>query len=156
MASFLPFFPLPGLADEADPLRRAGAAGQAFDREYAERRIAGDLPRGLPMGAVESGASEVASLLWEWPLMLSDQQLDQALTTTVAGMTPADAIAARVVDPDDVDENTSLESTSALDEYVRTAIDVHRRANEIGLETIPRELTLQTARLAMHSPDNCA
>lgn len=157
MASFLPFFPLPGLADQIDPLRHAGAAGQAYNPEYAELRFARELASSLPSGVVESGASDVAALLWQWPLMLTDAALDIALGGVVAGMTPADAIAARVSDPDDDDGSGGEdETTTALDEYVQTAIQVHRSTAMSDLRTIPHELTLQTARLAMHSPANCA
>lgn len=155
MAAFMLFFPLPGLADETDPLRLASATGRPYDPEYAEVRFAGELSARLPKGSIESGASDVASLLWQWPLMISDSQLDEALTGEVAGLTPADAIAARFDDASTGQGGTS-ETTSALEEYVNEAIAVHRRRINPQLEVIPRGLTRATARLALHSPANCA
>ncbi|MGV9673361.1 DEAD/DEAH box helicase [Gordonia sp. NPDC003504] len=155
MASFMPFFPLPGLADATDPLRLASAAGRPYDPEYAEVRFAGELRGRLPADVTESGSNEVAALMWQWPLMIADSQLDQALTGTVAGMSPADAVAARVVDPRDPD-GAFGETLTALDEYVQEAISVHRGRHDHALAAIPKGLTLQTARLALHSPANCA
>lgn len=155
MAAFMLFFPLPGLADETDPLRLASATGRPYDPHYAEIRFAGELSSRLPRGSTESGASDVASLLWQWPLMISDPQLDQALTGNVAGLSPADAIAARVDDAG-AHDGSSTETLSALDEYVSEAIAVHRRRINPQLDVIPRGLTRATARLALHSPANCA
>ncbi|GGF99333.1 helicase [Rhodococcoides trifolii] len=156
MAGFLPFFPMPGLADMADPLRRAGAAGRPFDREYAESRIAGELSSQLPKAATESGAGEVASRIWQWPLALSDDKLDSALSGFVAGITAADAIAGRgakagIESADDRDDQKSV-----IDEYVAEAADTHRTRASLDLTRIPPKLAEQTARLAMHSPANCA
>ncbi|QCB51993.1 helicase [Rhodococcus sp. PAMC28707] len=156
MASFIPFFPMPGLADMADPLRRAGAAGRPFDREYAESRIAGELSGKLPQGARESGAGEVASLVWQWPLALSDEKLDEALSGIVANLTPADAIAGRGAQEGIESDDDRADQSTVIDEYVSAAIEVHRQRETLDLSVIPPELTTQTARLAMHSPANCA
>jgi len=155
MAAFMLFFPLPGLADETDPLRLASATGRPYDPEYAEVRFAGELSVRLPKETTESGASDVASLLWQWPLMISDPQLDKALAGEVAGLTPADAIAARFDDAS-TGHGDPAETISALDEYVNEAVAVHRKRINPQLDVIPRGLTRATVRLALHSPANCA
>ena len=156
MAGFLPFFPMPGLADMADPLRRAGMAGRPFDREYAESRIAADLGTQLPMGATESGASDVAARVWQWPLALSDDKLDEALSGVVAGISPGDAIAGRGATGGTESDDDRADQSSVIDQYVAAAIDAHRHRDSLDLSRIPAGLTEQTARLAMHSPANCA
>lgn len=153
MNAFMLFFPLPGLADETDPLRLASAAGRPYDPEYAEVRFAGELSEQLPEGYTESGATDVAALMWQWPLMISDPRLDEALSGSVAGLTAADAIAARV---EGAENSGDAETTTALDEYVQQAITVHRSTGRRDLSVIPTGLALQTARLALHSPANCA
>jgi hypothetical protein len=156
MASFMIFFPLPGLADEADPLALAGPAGDAVDREVAETQLARQLASRLPADARESTASETAPLLWRWPLVISDGVLDEALSGTVAGLTPTQAMAGRVRDPDDPDAPHHEDQTSVLSDYVAQAIAVHRGEQPLDLSTIPQDLAVRTARLAMHSPANCA
>ncbi|MGW5524851.1 helicase-related protein [Gordonia sp. NPDC003950] len=153
MNAFMLFFPLPGLADETDPLRLASAAGRPYDPEYAEIRFAGELTGQLPKGCVESGAGDVAALMWQWPLMISDPRLSEALRGSVAGLTAADAIAARVEAPENAGE---VETATALDEYVQQAISVQRSTAGQDLSVIPTGLARQTARLALHSPANCA
>lgn len=156
MAGFLPFFPMPGLADMADPLLRAGAAGRPFGREYAESRIAGDLVSHFPEGAAETGASEVASRIWEWPLALSDTKLDAALSGAVAGISAADAIAGRGAKAGIESADDRADQKSVIDEYVAAAVQAHRNRSSLDLSRIPPKLAEQTARLAMHSPANCA
>ncbi|NIL81097.1 helicase-related protein [Rhodococcoides kroppenstedtii] len=156
MAGFLPFFPMPGLADMADPLRRAGAAGRPFDRDYAESRIAGELTSALPSDARESGASDVAALVWQWPLALSDAKLDEALSGTVAALSAADAIAGRGSDRGLESDDDRADQSTVIDEYVQAAIDVHRHRGDLDLSRLPTDLTTMTAKLAMHSPANCA
>lgn len=161
MASFLPFFPLPGLADMADPLRRAGAAGQAFNRELAESRIAGDLQGLLGRDVRESGASELASLTWQWPLALSDEILDDAISATVVDsdhkpITAADAIAGRGASAGVEQGDDRRDQSTVIDEYVAEAREVHRNRKALDVSTVPPDLAAQTARLAMHSPANCA
>lgn len=155
MASFMIFFPLPGLADEADPLTRAAEIGDAADCESAESSLAQELAQRLPGGARESSASESASLLWRWPLVLSDSTLDEALSNTVT-WTPAEAMAGRVRDPDDPEAPDHQEQTSALSEYITEAVTVHRGDRSTDISVIPKDLAVRTARLAMHSPANCA
>ncbi|NIL74899.1 helicase-related protein [Rhodococcus sp. B10] len=156
MAGFLPFFPMPGLADMADPLRRAGAAGRPFDPEFAVSRIAAELSSSLPPGARETGASEVASLVWQWPLALSDSKLDEALSGKVAKLSAADAIAGRGADTGVESDDDRSDQSTVIDEYVQAAVEAHRRRDSLDLSRIPAELTTLTARLAMHSPANCA
>ena len=161
MASFLPFFPLPGLADMADPLRRAGAAGQPFDRELAESRIAGDLQGILGRDVRESGASELASLTWQWPLALSDDILDEAVSATVVdsdhkAITAADAIAGRGASKGVEQEDDRRDQSTVIDEYLSEALAVHRARANLDVRTVPPGLAEQTAKLAIHSPANCA
>jgi hypothetical protein len=156
MASFIAFFPLPGLADRADPLSHAGQSGDAIERDHAEAQLAEQLATGLPTGARESTATESASVLWRWPLTIADGVLDEALSGTTAGLTPAAAMAGRVHDPDDPEAPEHQEQTSALDEYVAQAAAVHRGDRQDDLTVLPPNLALRTAQLAMHSPANCA
>ncbi|WP_232715207.1 helicase C-terminal domain-containing protein [Gordonia metallireducens] len=156
MASFIAFFPLPGLADRADPLASAGQNGDAADREKAEAQLAEQLASGLPTGARESTATESASVLWRWPLMIADGVLDEALAGTADGLMPAAAMAGRVHDPDDPEAPEHQEQTSALEDYVKQAASVRRGERHGDLTTIPPDLALRTAQLAMHSPANCA
>ncbi|OZE42350.1 helicase [Rhodococcus sp. 05-2254-6] len=155
MAGFLPFFPMPGLADMADPLRRAGAAGRPFDRDYAESRIASELSANLPQGVRETGAGEVASLVWQWPLALSDGKLDEALSGLVANLSAADAIAGRGSDKGVESDDDRADQSTVIDEYVQAAVTAHRGRDSLDLSQIPSGLTTLTARLAMHSPANC-
>ncbi|MCZ0911731.1 hypothetical protein O0V02_04675 [Gordonia amicalis] len=71
-------------------------------------------------------------------------------------LTPTQAMAGRIADPDDPDAVSHADLTSALDEYVSQAASVHRSAGELDLTTIPVDLALHTAGLAMHSPADCA
>ncbi len=65
MTSFMLFFPLPDLADQADPLSAAATAGTPVDRDATERSIAQRLDDLLPDGRQESAAAEALSLLWQ-------------------------------------------------------------------------------------------
>lgn len=161
MSNFLPFFPLPGLAEMGDPLRRAGIAGQPFDREFAESRIAGDLQAVLGRDVRESGASEIASLNWQWPLALSDAVLDDALSATVVDslghpITVADSIAGRAASAGIEQSEDRLDQPAVIDQFVTEARAVHRTRASLDVTVVPPGLAMQTARLAMHSPANCA
>lgn len=155
MTSFLIFFPLPALADDADPLAYAAAAGGSVGREQSESQLAARLRERLPRGAQVSGKAEAAAALWRWPLAMADEILDDVLSADTE-LTPAAAMAGQVRDADDPDAPDHAEQTTALTEYVAEAAAVHRGGGDVAFSVMPENLLERTAQLALHSPANCA
>lgn len=148
MTALIPFLPLPGLAEAADPLRFARATGAAVAADRAEATVAEGLRAHLPSAADPTDAAEYASLLWQWPLRLPDDVLDEIFGAL--GVTGCAGALSSSGGSDESDDDITV----TLEQYIEAAFEA--REAQLDLTHIPTELAISTARLALHSPANCA
>lgn len=158
MADFMLFFPLPSLADLADPLKVAAREGVQVARGSAEAIVAEQLRAKLPAGATESGATELAEIQWQWQLKM-DHEIAAVMggrSKRIGGVTVADAMAGHVKGSAPTSPHEGADTPSALREYIEAVANVCRNGGALDLDRIPPTLVANTTRRAMHSPANCA
>ncbi|MEP9395379.1 helicase-related protein [Gordonia sp. VNK1] len=152
MTSLIPFVPLPELAERGDPLLLRDGASRTVHAATAERTLASELRRALPRHRKLSEASEYASLTWQWPITLAGKGFDEALeglgvdgcAHALSGATQGDSL---ITDP-------MQDTPDALAHYVAELLTARTRA--VDLTRTPKNLTVEVARIAIHSPANCA
>lgn len=156
MTSLIPFIPLPVLAEQGAPLRllQERDASRTIHASTADTDVATELRRTLPRGRTLSDATEYASLVWEWPIALASMVFDElAEDLGVDGCALALAGTTQESIPEIVDDSSD-ETPASLEKYVAEVFAV--RARDLDLTRTPADLPEQVARIALHSPANCA
>ncbi|HNP57055.1 MAG TPA: helicase-related protein [Gordonia sp. (in: high G+C Gram-positive bacteria)] len=158
MADFMLFFPLPSMADLADPLKVAADKGAQADCSSAEAAVTEKLHGKLPARSVESGASEFAELQWQWQLTIDDQiaEVMGSRAKRIGGVTAADAMAGHLKGSGPAAPHEAADTPSALREYIDAVASVCCSGDTLDFTRIPPSLVANTTRRAMHSPANCA
>lgn len=145
MTALALFWPMPGLADRADPLEAARAAQSGAASGDAEEGVTAQL-RDRLHGTATSNASEHRRQYWAWPLAH-----EPGLASLLETLGPAEiGSALHGHDPSSGDEKDS----SHLDPYFRE-IKALTTGNPVP-GPVPEDLAEVTAQLGMHSPANCA
>ncbi len=145
MTALALFWPMPDLADRADPLGAARTARAAVAVGDAEAGVAARLRDRLREVAA-SNASEHRRQYWAWPL--ANEPGLAALVESLGWSEIGSALLGH--DPSSGDD----ESPSHLDPYFR---EVHALTTDPTVpELVPEDLADVTAQLGMHSPANCA
>ncbi|MFD4368678.1 helicase-related protein [Rhodococcus sp. NPDC058521] len=144
MTTLALFWPMPDLADRADPLRLARVAQSAGASDDAEAGVAAQLRESL-RGVTTSKASEQRREYWAWPL--ANEPGLTALVDSVGWPEIGSALLGH-------DPSLGEENDSQLDPYFR---EVRALTTEPAVpEQVPEDLAEVSAQLGMHSPANCA
>jgi hypothetical protein len=139
MTTLALFWPMPGLAKLADPLRIAREAGGSVDNAAAERIVAKNIAAELPSGDVRPGAGSEA---WYWTAALRWQ----------------DSLPADVVDERDLarralsggsDDEDETDDPRGLSAHIERALET-RRTDTQPAGAPPRDLADTVAALALH------
>ena len=157
MADFMLFFPLPSMADLADPLKVAADKGAQAGLCSAEAAVTEKLHGKLPARSVESGASEFAELQWQWQLTIDDQiaEVMGSRAKRIGGATAADAMAGHLKGSGPAAPHEAADTPSAL-ASTSTRWRVFAAAATPSTSLGSPSLVANTTRRAMHSPANCA
>ncbi|WP_372024395.1 helicase-related protein [Rhodococcus sp. NyZ502] len=147
MTTLALFWPMPHLATMSDPLALAQDHVDPVDTVSFEATVVERLQSTIPRGRGTSSATGAQHFYWSWPMHIDREQFDVFdfssddqgwLRNILQSHHDSDAEAA--------DEATSLDPFLTLAESTTTLTDGR----------IPPDLVEVTAKLAAHSPANCA
>jgi hypothetical protein len=147
MTTLALFWPMPGLAALADPLRYAQAAARPVDPAHAERAIAEQLTRDVPTGATSRAAGTEA---WYWAAAL--QRPD---SLPAGARDDHDLILHGLTGRLDNTEDDSQDPVG-LTAHIDLALRARTGTGDLQLPPPPPDLAVTLAALAMHSPANIA
>ncbi|MGB3602670.1 C-terminal helicase domain-containing protein [Gordonia sp. (in: high G+C Gram-positive bacteria)] len=157
MMNFIPFLPMPQIADQTDPLHAAKVTASPADPGSAVQIVAASLRAKLPKNAVESRSPEFADLVWRWPLALEGAGFKEFTGSSTGEFDAAKSMGAdrRKGTSPGVDTVSDSDSASAISGYLEAAVEASS-AVPLDLDQLPPALAERVANLAMHSPANCA
>lgn len=149
MTTLALFWPMPGLAALADPLRHARREGAPVDASAAEELVAGELAAHLPAGDTSRAA---ASDAWYWAAALRrPRSLPAPLT---AGDPAARETVLRGMSGQSEPAEDDAEDSSGLTAHVDAALRAIAGDTDPALP--PPDLAITVARIGMHAPGNIA
>lgn len=149
MTTLALFWPMPGLAELADPLQHARRAGAPADVPAAEELVAQQLAPYLPAGETSRAT---ASDAWYWTAAF---RAAEALPETLPPADPAiREMVLRGLSGELGQPEGDGDDPAGLAAHVEAALQAI--AGETGPAALPPDLAITVARIGLHSPGNIA
>lgn len=146
MTTLALFWPMPHLAALADPLATARDHVDPVDTTTFEHVVAEKFRSIVPQDREASSATGAQHFYWSWPMHVERQHLDLFDFSSHDSTWLRDVLQARFDRDSDDDEPTNIDPFLALAEGSTPLADGR----------MPPDLAEVTAKLAAHSPANCA
>ncbi|ROZ44749.1 helicase [Rhodococcus sp. WS3] len=147
MSTLALFWPMPHLATMSDPLALARDHVDPVDAVSFEATVAERLKSAIPYGRETSTATGAQHFYWSWPMHIDREQFDVFdFSSDDQGWLRNVLQSHHDSDAEATHEATNLDPFLALAESTTTLTDGR----------IPPDLVEITAKLAAHSPANCA